>query len=226
MFKAGLLTVFSISFRYTTLVNYYQPLKWALGITGQSIRMIQIIEPKTERLQLRQWKSSDRAPFAAMSADPQVMEYFTDTLSRSESDAIVDKCQSLIAEKGWGVWAVELIDSKEFIGIIGLHIPSADLPSSPCVEILWRVARSHWGYGYATEAATAALKVGFEQLGLQEIVSFAVLSNHRSRAVMEKLNMNDSCEIFEHPDVPASSHLRKHCVYKISRKAWEASCRK
>ncbi len=185
--------------------------------------MIKIIEPRTRRIQLRQWISTDYDPFAIMSADPQVMEYFPNTLNRSESDSIAEKCQSFIAENGWGVWAAELLETKEFIGIIGLHTPTSDLPYSPCVEILWRLARPHWGYGYATEAATVALKVGFEQLGLKEIVSFAVLNNHRSRAVMEKLNMINSGETFEHPDVPASSHLREHCLYKLSRESWVAN---
>jgi len=182
--------------------------------------MIQIIEPRTEQLQLRQWTSGDRDSFAAMSADSQVMEYFPNTLSRSESDSIAEKCQSLIVENGWGVWAAELIETKEFIGIIGLHIPSVELPFSPCVEILWRLARPYWGNGYAVEGARAALNVGFEQLDLQEIVSFSVVNNYRSRAVMEKLNMIDTGEIFEHPEVLSSSHLREHCLYKISRERW------
>lgn len=182
--------------------------------------MIQIIEPKTRRLQLRQWVPGDREPFAAMSADPQVMEYFPNTLSRSESDCVAEKCQSLITENGWGVWAVELLEAKEFIGIVGLHIPHADLPCSPCVEILWRLARTHWGHGYATEAASAVLQVGFEQLHLQEIVSFAVVDNHRSRAVMERLNMFDTGETFDHPEVQKSSHLREHCIYMISQERW------
>lgn len=182
--------------------------------------MIQIIEPRTERLQLRQWKSSDRSPLAAMSADPQVMEYFPDTLSRSESDVLAEKCEALIADRGWGIWAAERLDTREFIGFIGLHIPSADLPCSPCVEVLWRLARPYWGYGYATEAAYAALKFGFEQLELEEIVSFAVVNNHRSRAVMERLNMTDTGKTFEHPDVPLNSYLREHCLYKISQEEW------
>jgi len=182
--------------------------------------MIQIIEPRTERLQLRQWTFNDRKPFTAMSADPKVMEFFPSTLNKSESDAIADTCESLIAERGWGVWAAELLETGEFIGFVGLHIPRADLPPSPCVEILWRLAPSHWGHGYATEAAAAALKVGFEQLDLQEIVSFVVPSNHRSRAVMERLNMTDTGETFEHPEVPEPSHLREHCLYKISKEMW------
>lgn len=185
--------------------------------------MIQIIEPRTERLQLRQWKFSDREKLAAMSADLQVMEFFPRTLNRSESDAIADTCESLIVKRGWGVWAAELLETGEFIGFIGLHIPRADLLPSPCVEILWRLAPSHWGHGYATEAATAALKVGFEQLGLQEIVSFAVPSNIRSRAVMGRLNMTDTGSTFEHPEVPEFSHLREHCLYKISRERWVRS---
>jgi RimJ/RimL family protein N-acetyltransferase len=185
--------------------------------------MIQIIEPRTERLQLRQWLASDRGPFAAMSADPQVMKYFPNTLTRSESDAIGEKCEIAIAERGWGVWAAERLETKEFIGLIGLNIPNAKLPCSPCVEVLWRLARPHWGYGYATEAAVAALKVGFEQLDLQEIVSFAVVGNHRSRDVMKRLGMIDTGETFAHPDVPESSPLREHCLYKISRERWASS---
>lgn len=182
--------------------------------------MINIIEPRTDRLQLRQWTPSDRDAFAAMSADPQVMKYFPSTLNRSESDALAEKCATLIAERGWGVWAAELLETREYLGIIGLHIPRADLPFSPCVEILWRLARSQWGHGYATEAARAALKVGFEQLNLKEIVSFAAVSNYRSRAVMERINMIDTGKTFEHPDVPESSLLREHCWYKISRESW------
>lgn len=182
--------------------------------------MIQIIEPRTERLQLRQWAPSDRGPFAAMSSDPQVMEYFPRILSRAESDAIAEKCAVRIAERGWGVWVAEHLETGEFIGLIGLSVPRENIPCSPCVEVLWRLARPHWGHGYATEAAAAALKVGFEQLDLQEIVSFAAPGNYRSRAVMMRLNMIDTGETFEHPDVPESSHLRKHCLYKISRESW------
>lgn len=182
--------------------------------------MIAIIKPKTKRLQLRQWLPDDRVPFAAMSAHPQVMEFFPGTLSRSESDAIADNCASLIAARGWGVWAAELLETSEFIGFVGLHIPDQNLPCTPCVEILWRLSRSHWGHGYATEGAVAALKVGFEKLDLQEIVSFAAVGNHRSRSVMERLNMTNTASTFEHPDVPGPSHLRKHCLYKISRERW------
>ncbi len=158
-----------------------------------------------------------------MSADPQVMEFFPTTLSRSESYAIAEKCRLTIEENGWGIWAVELLETKEFIGIVGLHAQTSGLPCSPCVEVLWRLARPYWGTGYATEAASAALQVGFGKLGLEEIVAFAVPNNHRSRAVIQRLNMVDSGETFEHPEVPPSSLLRKHCLYRISRSTWAAN---
>lgn len=182
--------------------------------------MSQIVQPRTERLQLRQWVPGDKKPFAAMCADPRVMEYFPATLSRAKSDAMADRCQMLMAERGWGVWAVELLETGEFIGIIGLNIASAKLPCWPCVEVLWRLAPSHWGRGYATEAGAAALKVGFEHVNLREVVAFAVVSNDRSRAVMDRLNMVDTGETFKHPDVLASSHLREHSLYRISRDRW------
>jgi len=101
-----------------------------------------------------------------------------------------------------------------------VNLTNNTLTRVSCVEILWRLAPSHWGHGYTTDAATAALKVGFEQLDLQEILSFTVLGNLRSRAVMERLNMADTGVTFEHPEVPQSSHLREHCLYKISRESW------
>lgn len=149
------------------------------------------------------------------------MEFFPKPLSRFESDAMADKYETLIAERGWGLWAVEIKARGEFIGFVGLHIPSMTLPFSPCVEIGWRLARSYWGRGYATEAARAALQVGFERLALQEIVSFTVARNHRSCAVMERLYMVRDEETFDHPDVPEESGLREHCLYRLSRENWE-----
>ena len=179
-----------------------------------------MIEHETERLLLRQWCASDREPFAALNADPRVMEYFPALLDRAASDAMADRCQALIDKRGWGLWAVETRDSHAFIGFVGLHIPTAALPFNPCVEIGWRLAHSHWGRGLATEAAQAALRVGFEVLRLPEIVSFTARSNLRSRAVMAKLGMIDAGEAFEHPSVPLGSPLRRHCLYRLSRGQW------
>jgi len=137
-------------------------------------------------------------------------------MDRAESDKVVDRCQSFIEERGWGPWAVELKDTREFVGMVGLYIPSKELPFSPCVEVLWRLAFDHWGKGYATEAAKEALRIGFEVLELPEIVSFAVVHNRRSRAVMKRLGMRES-GTFEHPSLPPDSNLRLHCVYRLTR---------
>ncbi|MDC6168027.1 GNAT family N-acetyltransferase [Paucibacter sp. XJ19-41] len=172
----------------------------------------------TARLLLRPWRDSDRAPFAALNADPEVMEFFPALQSREQSDASIDLWTAQFAERGWSNWAVELRDSAAFIGFIGLSVPRRQLPFSPCVEIGWRLARAHWGQGLATEGARAALAAGFEQLGLAEIVSFTALTNLRSRAVMERLGMrSDSAEDFDHPALPEGHALRRHCLYRLTR---------
>ena len=185
--------------------------------------MTEPIEFDTERLRLRQWCTADREPFAALNADPKVMEFFPALLTRAESDALADRCQTLIAERGWSFWAVETKTTPEFIGFVGLHTPAPDLPFSPCVEVGWRLAARHWGKGFATEAAHGALRIGFEQLGLAEIVSFTSAINLRSRAVMVKLGMRETEETFEHPNVPVGSALRQHCLYRLSHSQWVAN---
>jgi RimJ/RimL family protein N-acetyltransferase len=178
------------------------------------------IEFETQRLILRQWRPADRAPFAALNADPIVMMYFPTSLTREQSDSTADRCERLIAERGWGAWATEIKATGEFIGFVGLHIPQDDLPVSPCVEILWRLAQAYWHQGFATEAARGALHIGLEQLQLPEIVSFTVPSNTRSRAVMERLGMQMDPATFEHPGVPEGHALRTHCNYRLSRDNW------
>jgi RimJ/RimL family protein N-acetyltransferase len=174
----------------------------------------ELVESATPRLLLRQWRSSDRAPFAALNTDPRVMEFFPSPLTRVESDALADRCEAHIAESGWGVWAVERQTTGAFIGFVGLHVPTAPLPFSPCTEVAWRLAFDHWGHGFATEAAREALRIGFEVLGLEEIVSFTVVANRRSRAVMERLGMTES-GLFQHPGVAVGSPLREHCLYRL-----------
>jgi RimJ/RimL family protein N-acetyltransferase len=182
--------------------------------------MTEPIEFETKRLRLRQWKSSDREPFAVLNADPRVMEFFPATLDRAASDVMADRCQSLIAERGWGFWAAEAKETGQFIGFVGFHIPIAELPFSPCVEIGWRLGFQCWGRGFATEAARGALGVGFEALSLAEIVSFTAVRNIRSRAVMEHIGMREATITFEHPSVPVGSPLREHCLYRLSREQW------
>lgn len=173
---------------------------------------------ETPRLILRQWKDNDFAPFAAMNADPQVMEFFPSVLTREKSDEMATRCRDLIAERGWGIWAVELRETGEFIGFVGLHTPGYDLPFTPCVEIGWRLRADSWGQGYCSEAARAALDAGFTQLGLSEIVAFTALPNLRSQAVMKKMGMvSNPHENFSHPAVEKGSWLEEHCLSRLKR---------
>ena len=185
-------------------------------------RMAKPVVLDTERLRLRQWRAADREPFAVLNADPRVMAFFPSLLDRAASDAMVGRCQSLIAERGWGFWAIESKETGEFIGFTGLHVPTATLPFSPCVEVGWRLAFRYWGRGFATEAARAALRFGFESIYLPEIVSFTSIRNVRSRAVMERLGMQKSMETFAHPNVPEGHVLREHCLYRLLREQWGA----
>ena len=178
---------------------------------------------ETPRLLLRPWREEDREPFAALNADPQVMRYFPSTQGRVASDASIDAWQSQFAERGWSNWAVALREGGTFIGFVGLSVPRRQLPFSPCVEIGWRLAAAHWGRGYATEAARASLAAGFQQLGLDEIVSFTALQNRPSRAVMERIGLCDSGEDFDHPALAAGDPLRRHCLYRLGRADWAAS---
>jgi RimJ/RimL family protein N-acetyltransferase len=174
-----------------------------------------IVELDTPRLKLRQWQERDRVPFAALNADPQVMEFFPELLDRSASDAFLERLALLIAERGWGFWAVEFKPTQALIGLVGLHQPLFELPCSPCVEVGWRLAREFWGQGLATEAAQEAIRFGFEQLQLPEIVSFTSVLNQRSQAVMERLKMQRDPHTFEHPLVPVGHPLREHCLYRL-----------
>lgn len=178
------------------------------------------IEFKTERLYLRQWRPEDWESFARLNANPEVMRFYPSPLTREASDAMANRIHSLIQDRGWGFWAVEVPEIASFVGFVGLHIPVADLPFSPCVEIGWRLAAQHWGKGYATEAAKGALQVGFERLRLQEIVSFTSTTNRRSMAVMDRLGMKHLGETFDHPAIPLGNPLRPHVLYRLSKTQW------
>lgn len=172
-------------------------------------------ELRTERLLLRGWRPEDREPWAAMNADPEVRRFFASTLTREESDAAIDRLVQHHEEHGFTFWAVEVPGVAPFIGFIGLiHTPFED-HFTPAVEIGWRLAREHWGHGYATEGAREALRYGFECLGLEEIVSFAVEDNWRSRAVMDRIGMtHDPADDFDHPGLAEDDPQRRHVLYR------------
>lgn len=179
----------------------------------------------TKRLILRPWTEEDLEPFAKLNADARVREYFPGLLSREESDASVKLASEHIQRCGWGFWAASLLETGEFIGFIGLEDVYFSAPfnkSAPAVEIGWRLAFNHWGKGYATEGALAALKYGYEILGLQEIVSFTAVANQRSRNVMEKIGMHHRPEDdFDHPKLAEGHPLRRHVLYRLKKTKWQ-----
>jgi len=164
---------------------------------------------------LRRWRDADREPFAALNADPEVMEHFPARLTREQSDEMIDRLEALFDAQGFGLWAVEVAATGEFIGFTGLNRVPFQAPFSPAVEIGWRLSRQAWGHGYATEAARAVLAFGFETAGLDEIVSFTATTNLRSQAVMRRLGMtHDPAEDFDHPRVE-DPRLRRHVLFRL-----------
>jgi RimJ/RimL family protein N-acetyltransferase len=169
-----------------------------------------------DRVCLRRWHDEDRKAFAAINSDDRVMKYFRCSLSRVESDAMVDGIQKHFSEHDFGLWAIEVPGVAPFIGFAGLAVACFSAHFTPCVEIGWRLAFAHWGRGYATEAARLALGYGFRTLALREIVSFTSTKNHRSRAVMERLGMrHDPADDFDHPSLPENHPLRRHVLYRL-----------
>ena len=179
-------------------------------------------EVRTERLRLRGWRPEDRDQFAALNADPAVVEYLPGPLDRRASDALADRIEDNWAQRGYGLWAVEVPGVAPFVGFVGLSLAGFPAPFTPAVEVGWRLAHPAWGHGYATEAGRASLAYGFGTADLAEIVSFTTVANARSRRVMERLGMTrDPADDFEHPNVVLDSPLRPHVLYRLARDRWD-----
>lgn len=176
---------------------------------------------RTQRLILRPWRNSDLKPFADLNADLKVMQFYPSPLSRKESDSLAEKIQREFFLRGYGFWAVEIPGEYDFIGYIGLNYWNLNMSFAPCIDVGWRLASEHWGKGYATEGARAALKYGFEVLEFSEIVAMATIGNVKSHRVMERLGMrHDPAENFEHPMVPKGDPLSWRVLYRLTRKEW------
>jgi RimJ/RimL family protein N-acetyltransferase len=171
---------------------------------------------ETPRLILRPWRQSDLPLFAEQNADPVVMRFLSGVLTRAESDAYVQRAEQHLAETGYCKWAVEAPGVAPFIGAVGLSRLKFEAPFAPAVEVAWRLHRRYWGFGYATEAAAAAIEDGFTRIGLTEIVALTALGNTASARVMERLGMTRTIE-FDHPNLPEDSPLRRHILYRLSR---------
>lgn len=173
----------------------------------------------TRRLLLRHWLSRDREPFAAMNADPEVMEHFPGLLSRADSDTFVARAEAGLATRGYGLWAVEERATGRFLGFTGLNPVAFEAPfvDGTTVEIGWRLRRDAWGRGYAQEAARAARDFAFGGVGLREIVSFTSTTNLRSSHVMERIGMtHDPADDFDHPRLPPGHRLQRHVLYRLA----------
>ncbi len=171
----------------------------------------------TERLVLREWRDSDLPVFAALNADPETMRYFSSTLTRDQTHALAERIRGWMAASGWGLWAVEVTGGEPFIGFVGLNAVPEQMPFAPALEVGWRLARSSWGNGYATEAARTAVAFAFDTVGVDELVSMTAVGNQRSRAVMERLGMTrNPADDFDHPLVTAD-RVRAHVLYRLPR---------
>lgn len=177
---------------------------------------------ETPRLRLRQWQQADLVPYRRICANKNVMRYFPSPLTTEQSDAQVAVIQQLIEQRGWGFWALEVKQTQEFIGFVGLHQQTQEsgIPNSPLVEIGWRLDSNHWGKGYAPEAARAVLAYAFTELNLQKVYSFTALLNNPSQRVMEKIGMVNMGQDFDHPKLPSGHPLTRHCLYSITREQW------
>ncbi|WP_422373927.1 GNAT family N-acetyltransferase [Roseibium sp.] len=180
---------------------------------------------ETDRLLLRAWQEDDVEPFAALCADPEVMRHFPEPLTREKSEQLIARAKEKQEKDGFSIAPVEIRKTGEFLGFVGLNVPTyaAPLPFDPCVEIGWRLSKSSWGKGYASEAARAWLRFGFETVGLEEIVAFTIPANLPSQKVMERIGMTrDFDGDFRHPSLPQDHPISEHVLYRLSKTNWLA----
>lgn len=174
---------------------------------------------KSERLIFREWQDSDRDAFARMNADPIVMQYLPRSLDEKSSNKLVDRFQKHFDEHGFGLYAVEIKESGEFAGFIGLQTVDFKAAFTPAVEIAWRLDYGVWGHGYASEGAQAVLDHGLKKLKIKKIVAFTVPENARSIHLMEKIGLKHvKGGDFQHPAVRKTDPLSKHVLYSTDGK--------
>lgn len=174
----------------------------------------------SKRIGLRKFRSGDLDAMSAINADPQVMEHYPSTYDRHQTQDFIQRVNGKIDENGFSMWAAELIATGELLGFVGISKVPFEEDFTPAVEIGWRLAKKHWGHGYATEAANACLQFAFEKAQLDSVVSFTSLPNERSEKVMQRIGMTKVGE-FDHPKIEKGHRLQKHVLYKISKADWQ-----
>ena len=203
--------------KYNLSASAKLPNRTGVEVWSDRAAMTAYLTLSSGRIHLRPWRDEDREPLAAMNSDLRVMEFFRSNLSRIESDAMVERIQKHFKDHGFGLWVLEVPGVAPFVGFAGLAWARFRAHFTPAVEVGWRLAFEHWGHGYATEAARLALGHGFGTLALLEVVSFTSATNHRSRAVMERLGMRrDPAEDFDYPSFPEDHPLGRHVLYRLS----------
>jgi RimJ/RimL family protein N-acetyltransferase len=171
---------------------------------------------RTDRLVMRRWQDSDREPFAELNADAETMRFFPNILNRQESDALIDRIEDRFETQGFGLWALEIAETGQFIGFTGLNPMPDDVPGAGGMEVGWRLAREAWHHGYATEAAGVALDVWFEKSKMTEIFSMTSVLNEPSQAVMRRLGLTEYVR-WDHPRIPEGNPLRPSVTYRLGR---------
>lgn len=176
------------------------------------------IELRTRRTLLRQWKDSDVEPWVEMNADPQVRRHFPRLATEDEARGECGRMRAAIAQRGWGMWVLEVPGVLPFAGTVGLHVTTLALPFVPAVELGWRLPVQAWGQGLASEAAAGAARFGFERLGLAELVAYTASTNEPSRRVMQRIGMrHDEAGDFDHPGIATGHRLARHVLYRLPR---------
>ncbi|MFD8527816.1 GNAT family N-acetyltransferase [Streptosporangium canum] len=171
----------------------------------------------TERLVLRRWREEDLEPLAVIDGDPEVMRFIGDgsVRTREQTVAALALMERRWDERGFGLFAVELRETGELAGWVGLNVPGSLPEVMPAVEIGWRLGRPFWGRGIATEAAREALRFGFTEVGLDRIISICHINHHASARIMAKLGMRHEREM----TVPA--HGQRVRVLAITRSEFD-----
>jgi len=173
---------------------------------------------ETDRIILRRWQDSDKAPFAQMNADPRVMEFLGSPLTPKKSNAAVEAQNALMDKGEPAFWAAARKIDNQFIGMIGVKAVTFAAAFAPCYEIGWRLSPDHWGRGYATEGAKAALTLAFRDWDMREIYSFTVPKNIKSQAVMQRIGMRRVKDgDFDHPNLSKIDPLLRHVLYRIDK---------
>lgn len=175
---------------------------------------------KSERLGFRNWINEDLQEFSKLNADSEVMEHFPTLLSKNETAEFIQRLQLHYKKNGYNYFATEVLETGEFIGFIGLALQVYESDFNPATDIGWRLKKSAWGKGFATEGAKRCLKYAFNELKLERVISTCTKNNSKSEKVMSKLGMVRK-KVFNHPKLKKYPAFEKCIWYEITKNSWQ-----